>query len=222
MNDDIEKRINALLDRGKKLLTRIKIYEGELNYWCDENDIPEFQAWLASAVNILNVAATPDSFFQKECTRLVSHDDLKRSVPTHIVQKLTGLLSSILEESNLGLLKRAEYIFTANTFDDFLEHASEYHKAGKKIESAVLACAVFEDAVRKIASKNQVSQAGIGLDQVIDNLVKSGALPAIKAKRAKSYAAVRNKALHAQWDDFDIRDVGEVINGTRELVEGFL
>src|SRR3989304_3037237 len=128
MNDDIEKRINALLDRGKKLLTRIKIYEGELNYWCDENDIPEFQAWLASAVNILNVAATPDSFFQKECTRLVSHD----------------------------------------------------------------------------------------------NLVKSGALPAIKAKRAKSYAAVRNKALHAQWDDFDIRDVGEVINGTRELVEGFL
>src|SRR3990172_5575227 len=157
MNDDIEKRINELLDRGKKLLTRIKIYEGELNYWCDENDIPEFQAWLASAVNILNVAATPDSFFQKECTRLVSHDDLKRSVPTHIVQKLTGLLSSILEESNLGLLKRAEYIFTANTFDDFLEHASEYHKAGKKIESSILASAVFEDAVRKLGTEKHTN-----------------------------------------------------------------
>ncbi len=50
-------------------------------------------------------------------------------------------------------------------------------------------------------------------------MTKSGALTSVKAKRVKGFSGVRNKALHAQWDEFDIRDVGELINGARELVE---
>lgn len=118
-----------------------------------------------------------------------------------------------------GLLRKVEYIFVASTFDDFLTHAADFNRAGKKTESSVLCSAVFEDAVRKLAEKVSVPQASRSLDAVIDDLAKQGSITPVKSRRWKSYAAVRNKALHAQWDDFDLRDVGEMLAGTREIIE---
>jgi len=46
-----------------------------------------------------------------------------------------------------------------------------------------------------------------------------GAVTSVKAKRWKSYAGVRNSVLHAQWNNFDISDVGDMIKGTREIIE---
>lgn len=118
-----------------------------------------------------------------------------------------------------GLLRKVEYIFVASTFDDFLTHAADFNRAGKKTESSVLCSAVFEDAVRKLAEKVSVPQASRSLDAVIDDLAKQGSMTPVKSRRWKIYAAVRNKALHAQWDDFDLRDVGEMLAGTREIIE---
>jgi len=63
--------------------------------------------------------------------------------------------------------------------------------------------------------------------QRLDSLLVEGSellksCPKIKAKRTKAYASVRNHALHAERDKFDIRDVGEQIKGTRELIEEYL
>ncbi len=44
----------------------------------------------------------------------------------------------------------------------------------------------------------------------------------VKAKRIKGFARVRNHALHAEWNKFDIKDVGELISGTREIIDNFL
>jgi uncharacterized protein YutE (UPF0331/DUF86 family) len=133
-----------------------------------------------------------------------------------------GLLASTREEYEHGLLGKIEYIVAAATFDDFLDHATSYHKANKKIEASVMASAVLEDTVKKIAAKAGLSVSGTSLEPLIDELVKSGTFTPVKAKRVKAFAAVRNHALHAEWDRFDIRDVGELIAGTRELLETFL
>jgi hypothetical protein len=41
----------------------------------------------------------------------------------------------------------------------------------------------------------------------------------VTAKRLKAYAAIRNHALHAEWSEYDIRDVGEMIAGLRRFLE---
>ena len=69
-----------------------------------------------------------------------------------------------------GLLRKVEYIFVASTFDDFLTHAADFNRAGKKTESSVLCSAVFEDAVRKLAEKVSVPQASRSLDAVMMTL----------------------------------------------------
>lgn len=46
--------------------------------------------------------------------------------------------------------------------------------------------------------------------------MKKNVFTSVKSKRIKSFIAITNKALHAQWDELDIRDVGELIKGARE------
>ncbi len=112
-----------------------------------------------------------------------------------------------------------EDIIRAQTFDDFLDHAEEYHKSGRK-ESGVIAGVVFEDTIRRIAKNNEVSVGH--LETTINELLKKGVLAATKAKRAKSAAHVRAKATHAEWDEFDLNDVSDTINFTRELIAAHL
>jgi len=184
--------------------------------------IPAYQSWLSSAANLIDYVSPMDSYFGKECRQVLSHDGLKTGIPSTVVKKMLGLLKAAKEEWEHGLLGRVEYIVAAATFDDFLDHAASYHKGNRKIESAVLASAVLEDTMKRVASKNGIDPSGKTLEPLIDELVKTGVLTLVKAKRIRGWAGVRNHALHAEWDEFDIRDVGELIKGTRELIEDFL
>jgi len=147
---------------------------------------------------------------------------MKQGIASHLVQKMYGVLNAAKTEWDHGLLRKIEYIVIAATFDDFLDHAAAYHRGNKKTESSVLASAVLEDTIKKIARKHNVESSGISLEPLIDELVKVQVFTPLKAKRIKGYAGVRNHALHADWDKFDIRDVGDLIKGTREVIEEFL
>jgi hypothetical protein len=197
------------------------MHEGRPQYWFRDELLADLQGWMASVANLLRILATPDTYFLQECERILTDEKLRHGVSFHVVQKLVGLLASLLEEIEHGLLRKAEYIFVASTFDEFLDHAAEYHRGGKKLESSVLVSAVFEDAIRKLATKSDIAQAGVSLDAIIDALVRTNVFTLVKGKRLKGYAALRNKALHAQWDEFDLRDVGQMITATREILEAY-
>ena len=92
----------------------------------------------------------------------------------------------------------------------------------KHASALVLGSAVFEDALRKLALKHGLETAGRSIESLIDDLQKAGVLTPVKAKRMKASAGLRNSALHAQWDALDIRDVGEQIATTRELIDQYL
>ena len=216
-----------LLERAKHLLERGKQHSGSIrrsadygnSYWYSDDKIPEIHSWFDSVFNLFRLVTTPDMHYYDQVIGISKDDDLKRGAPFWAVQKLCGNLASIVEEIELGLLKKAEYIFVASAFDDFLDHAEHFHKSGKKMESSVLASIVFEDTLRKISNKYNIPPSGSSIEEIIDNLTKENAWSSVKAKRIKAYAAVRNKSLHANWDEFEHRDVGELIKGVRELLE---
>lgn len=85
-----------------------------------------------------------------------------------------------------------------------------------------MASSVLEDTVKRIAKKNNLPVKGISLEPLIDSLIADGVFNQVKGKRIKAYAGTRNKALHAEWEEFDIKDVGEMIKGIRELIGGYL
>jgi hypothetical protein len=222
MKEEINSRFRELLEEGDQLVGMIPRGPQGANYWIADVRIGEYQSWIASAVNLIEIVAPTDSHFRVDATQVLKHSHLQAGIPTTVVRKILGLLKAAFAEWQARLLGKIEYIIAAATFDDFLDHAGMYHKANKKIEAAVLVSAVFEDTIRKISQKHNISPAGQSLEQLVDELQKNGVFTPVKAKRVKGFAAVRNRALHAEWDTFDIRDVGEAIAGTRELLEGYL
>jgi hypothetical protein len=219
---DIKARLDSLIQRGTQLNARIPRDQYGPQYWIREEDLVEFQAWLSSAANVILAVAPSSSPLAQQVVSLLAHPDLKGGISSHLVLQLHGILTAAREEFEHGMLARIEYIVAAATFDDFLDHAADYHKGNKKIEASVLASAVLEDTVKKIAAKSGIAVAGVSLEPLIDELAKAGIFTLVKANRVKGFAAVRNHALHAEWDKFDIRDVGELISGTRELLASFL
>lgn len=60
------------------------------------------------------------------------------------------------------------------------------------------------------------------MEPLIESIINADIFTSVKGKRVKAYSGIRNKALHAEWDEFDIRDIGEMIKGIRELIENYL
>jgi hypothetical protein len=216
--EDYIKRCTVLINTAIVFYSR----RGNDEYYYPESMTKDLQKWISSTCNIISLISPQQSYFYTESTKLASDKDFRHTVPFHVIERLTGLLESLRDEMQSGLLQGLEYKFTASAFDEFLDHADSLHKGGKKIEASILASIVFEDTIRKIAKKNSRDDKGKDLESIIDDLVKVDVLPPVKAKKAKSFGAIRNKALHADWDAFDIRDVGDIIKGTREFIENYL
>ncbi len=216
MQDHVLKRIQELIARGSATFDP-RSTDG---YWM--SDIVSAQSWMASAANAIQQVAPVGSFFREELDRLMKNEQLKGGIPKTTFSKVLGVLQSVYFEAQAGLLEKLEDQVVATAFDDFLDHAADYHKSGKLKEAAVLASAVLEDTIKRIAVKNHVDPAGLSLEPLIDELAKRGVFSPVKTKRIKSFAGVRNHALHAEWERLDLKDVGAQIGGVRELLDEHL
>ncbi len=222
MEENIRKRLNSLIREGKSLTQRLEDSNGEIRFWVDEFMISIYQKWLASAYNLVSIISNPGSYYFDEATKCINFKPSQRGIPSDTIIKIYGLLLSLKEEIKNGLLKKIEFIFGAITFDNFLDHADYYHKANKKVESSVLASAVLEDTLKKIYRKNINDSKGLSLEEIINDLVRGKIFTPVKGKRIKSYAGIRNHAFHAEWDEFDIKDVGELIKGLRKIIDDYV
>ncbi len=139
---------------------------------------------------------------------------------------VAGAVLSVLQAVNdlaqKGLLYDLEGKYTSETFDDFLVHAEEYYKHGKKMESGVISGVVFEDTIRKICTKHGIETEGKQLEHLINALKSEGHIEKTKASRCKVASMVRGTAAHANWDELDIGSVRDTIALTRELLGEFL
>lgn len=134
------------------------------------------------------------------------------------VGELAAVLHSLLADADAGLLASVADRARAEVFDDFLDHAEAYFRDGRKNEAGAISGVVFEDTVRRVCRKHSITEKGQQLDQLISALAAKGELTAVKAKRARAAAAVRTKATHAQWTEFELPDVQATIEFTRELI----
>ena len=212
IDERIRQRLVELVEQSKSLAA------GDGNgQTVDDTQYALCSAWITSAQNCAHL------IFQSASTpyRLKADKIANRShgfVIHRAVEEFASVLRSLVADADAGLLASISNQARAETFDDFLDHADAYLLEGRKSEAGVIAGVVFEDTLRQICRKENITEKGLRLDGLISELTSRGELSGVKAKRARVAAHVRTKASHAQWDEFEINDVKATIEFTRELI----
>lgn len=209
-------RLNTLIKEGEPIS-----YLGKQNYGYTYDEIIQAEGWLISASHLIK-AIVPDitSPYRSKGLSILTKSEISfggtPGPKTEHVSSMLAVLNSLRAEIDAKTVISLEDRIRANVFEDFLDHASEYLKKGRK-EAGVIAGVVFEDTARKIAEKHKITEQQI--EDIISELVKRDVLTEAKAKRARAAATVRTKATHARWDEFDLKDVAACIDFTREFIE---
>lgn len=205
-------RIEALLQQAMHL--RRGNEHGQV---LSEDHRQQCAGWIASATNIIQLLCLqPTSPYRASTEKVVARG-------IHLcaqdqVGEVASILAALLDDAKQGLITSIADHARAETFDDFLDHAVAYSKQNRKSEAGVIAGVVFEDSLRRICRKHGIDDKDVSLDNLISELTKRDILSATKAKRARAAAHVRTKATHAQWDEFDIKDVQACIEFSQEII----
>jgi hypothetical protein len=216
IEEAVRARINALLHEAQDL------WHGNENDQCvDPHQMASCSGWLTAAQNAVHViVSAPDAPYRKKVDRIA---EASHGYGAHdAVREVSLVLINLLRDADAGMLATVADQARAETFDDFLDHASYYLKNSRKQEAAVIAGVVFEDATRRVCRKLGIAEKGEKLDTLISVLATRGEFTGVKAKRARAAADVRTRATHAQWDEFELEDVRATIELARELIEAKL
>lgn len=216
LEDRIRERIEQLIKEGEPLSLG-----NENGQTVDPQRRGDCSAWLTSTQNVVHIICpSPGSAYHQKADSVLSKQWGYR---IHVgVAELHAVLRALLVDANAGLLASVADQARAETFDDFLDHASVYIAESRKNEAGVIAGVVFEDTLRRICRKQAIVEKGVQLDQLISALSANGTMSGAKAKRARSAAHVRTIASHAQWDEFDLSDVEATVAFARELISSHL
>lgn len=207
----IDKRV---ADQFKSLIAEAVVLAP---YRPDEGHQNDCLGWLVAAEHLVAlVCKNPINAYRLQ-TRLICATSNYEGWNANVGQ-LASVLKRLLGDVENGLISSIVNAASAETLDDLLDQAKEYHRRNQKEGAGILATAVYEDTIRRLARNNDVGEAGVKADQIISDLAKKDVITSIMAKRCRVAADVRNHALHAQWDKFTLADIDDVMRLTHELL----
>ena len=138
-----------------------------------------------------------------------------------MVNVSSGVLKSIKDEIETGLIGNLELQSQGGIFGDFVTLARESLDDNKDV-AAVLISAALEDTLKRFALQNGLDVPDADMSEVINALKSQGLLRGPQAAVVQSYVKLRNKAFHAEWDSIEKETVNSAIGFTETfLLEHF-
>jgi hypothetical protein len=133
-----------------------------------------------------------------------------------IFSRIKAVLLAAKEDFEGGYLHEIRSLIQADVYDSELEQAEELLASGYKTPAAVIAGIVLETNLRQ-ACLDHMQPIG-KLDTMNAALVKAGVYNKLVQKQITALADIRNNAAHGHSDQFDERDIENMIREVRHLV----
>lgn len=179
------------------------------------------QYWFSHIVTLIQEISSIDAFFYEEAVDIIRGSKRQGGIFWQNVEMMKGFLQQFLDAVDSDLLLKIKDEITAEDFCNFLDHAKHYCDTGKKIEASVIVSAIFEDSIKKVAIKNGIEKID-SLESAINFLKSNGTISSNEAKKFKYFAGLRNSALHATWDEFELKDISAFVDGTAIIINEYL
>jgi hypothetical protein len=187
--------------------------------WAASKYIPDkraLQGWAASSRNLIaNTTGHGSEYYSAFA------DAIGTCSWAHEVERCIGVLDSLREDWDAGLLASRELLLTADAFESFLEQADYLLEQGFKDPAAMLAGAVLESTLRKMCEVRGIpTDKSDKIGTLNDKLAKHHKPPAYGSayhKQITAWADLRNNADHGHFGEYDREQVRAMIAGVREF-----
>jgi len=219
-------RFDELIVEGKSFVDSIKVIPPHssgnvfVTYTTYHWDPQRLARWKTNCLTLFQP-------FAKQGTKLKEQVDVfsKTGGKKPDVEYCLGILEAFRDDFERGFLDDLLLKVEAEVASDYMGQAEELLKEGKRgsydyVPAAVLTGAVLEKALRTLCGQQQppvpiTTPKGEPktMNPLIDDLKAAGLFNELKAKQLRSWADIRNKAAHGEFDQFKRSDVEQMIQG---------
>ena len=181
-----------------------------------------FQGTLSLIIFLYGKNSLQVEQFTKEIEEIrnLSGENGEEYVSRHIGYVILAKLMSVEDDIKLGLTENLRTKIAGEVLTDFLQlsrTALEEKGNDTKNVAAVLAAALFEDTIRRLAIANGIPHLE-KLADVLKELKDKGIIQGTQVGIDQSYLSFRNNALHAQWEKVEKESVASVLGFVEQLL----
>ncbi len=215
VNEDVIKRLDELIEKGRKVLSTRRDLPSNYIGFDDPVDSEIGNQWMVSSKNYLFQIIGERSIHFTEFCALFS-----KGVTYSPVKKGIGILMAAKEDYQGGYLVGIRKLVSAEIVGSLLDQAQELLDAGYVGPAAVLAGCILEDYIKNICHEKQIELPDRPtLDYMNAQLAKIEHYNKLTQKQIAALADIRNSAAHGKWDQFKNDDVKDMIKWTAKFIE---
>lgn len=207
MTEDILKRVDELINIGNEVLSTKECSQG--GYWSISHS--KYVGFRSASLSFV------ERIFGSSHQYCNALNNYMQSSSIDSTEAGISILQAAKAEIEGGWLFTVEGQISAEIFADFIALAKEALDDNKDV-AAVLACAALEDALKRVAIKENLDVDDKDMSEVINALKAKGVIKGAQAPIVQSYVKLRNKAFHAEWDKFDKESVSSVVGFTEQFL----
>ena len=165
--------------------------------------------------------AEVDAILATTLDRLAPANSPYRESISSIMADKVGALRALRRDYDAGYLASVQSLVRAEVFANFLEMAEHLLQQGYKDPCAVLVGGVLEDHLRSLCQGRGIPLQTSGkpkrADSMNNALAAAGVYSKLDQKNVTAWLDLRNKAAHAQYDEYNADQVRTLLAGVREF-----
>lgn len=213
-------RLQELIDESKNIETLVKKPEPSRNPGAMSlslsyiEDKASLNAWLIKVKNIISIIFGNTSIQFNRIEELAKDNGF---FGLSQIMSIKGVLMGSLDDLNNGFLVGKEFLIAGEIFDSVLEEAKELLKTEHKDPAAMLGRVVLEDALRRLAQQEKISDT-LKASQINIELRKAGRYNLSQERLIQAWLDIGNYAAHGKFDQYSKEQVKDQI----ESVERFI
>jgi hypothetical protein len=235
VRDQYLARFDELISEGKKLSDSIAVIPPHstgsfyITYTTYNWDPQRLARWKTNCLTLFQPFAKHNSRVKEQVDVFFQSGGKKPEV-----EYCLGILDAFRDDFERGFLDDLLLRVEAEVAGDYMGQAEELLNEGKRgafdhVPAAVLAGAVLEKALRTLCGQQQpplpintAKGEPKTMNPLIDDLKSAGQFNELKAKQLRSWADIRNKAAHGEFDQFKRTDVEQMIEGINNFLGDYL
>ena len=221
----IENEINSLIVAGGRIIDKASTASREIK----GNDLAEISSWVTRIGQLLKKLYGEKSQHYvnyKSALATKNFYSIHSNWFGHISQ-VQGIIFTVKHDIENDLLTNIKGLLQAEIFADFLEIGEHLLSKDYKDAAAVTIGAVLEDGLRELCKKNNIgitkpNGTPLTIESLNTELAKNEVYSKLVQKQVTSWAHIRNKAAHGQYDEYEKSQVEMMLLFVQDFSEQHL